>query len=200
DIACQYSVHLQKRIGHEIPFGLSVDHAIGLFHVHCHKDKCFFRFAPSFILGLGIVIGEILESLWANLNSISPTVQTATLPHRAEMLDDHASDSNHKTALGMVDSLVARYRHALTMTDETGKYYLEMTAMVEDDRVKIWEDEILSAESMREADLKVMDIYRARVPDQLLDDSAAGSASGPDTPTSSVHEWIQFALMVEEKQ
>ncbi|KAF8815489.1 hypothetical protein BYT27DRAFT_7036969, partial [Phlegmacium glaucopus] len=52
----------------KLPFSLSVDHVIGLFHVHCHKDECFLRFAPSFIPGLGIVIGEILESLWSNLN------------------------------------------------------------------------------------------------------------------------------------
>lgn len=101
DIACQYFVHFYERVGHLLPEGLAVDRAIGLFHVHDHKEECFFRFATSFIPGAGVVAGEILESLWANLNTISPTVRTATLAHRAEMLDDHCSDSNFKKLLGM---------------------------------------------------------------------------------------------------
>ncbi|KAM6494950.1 hypothetical protein JOM56_009573, partial [Amanita muscaria] len=75
--------------------------AIGLFHVHARKDECFFCFATSFIPGASIVAGEILESLWSSLNAISPTVRTATLAHRAEMLDDHATDSNNRKLVGM---------------------------------------------------------------------------------------------------
>lgn len=101
DIACQYFVHLYDRIGHLLPAGLEIDRAIGLFHVHDHKDQCLYRFASSFIPGAGIVAGEILESLWSVLNTIAPKTRTATLAHRAELLDDHASDSNHKKALGM---------------------------------------------------------------------------------------------------
>lgn len=101
DIACQYIIHLQDRIGHLLPAGLSIDAAIGLFHVHGHKDSCFFRFASSFIPGAGVVSGEILESLWAVLNSVTPAMRTATLAHRAEIMDDHMTDSNHKKSLGM---------------------------------------------------------------------------------------------------
>ncbi|KAF8815490.1 hypothetical protein BYT27DRAFT_7213409 [Phlegmacium glaucopus] len=116
------------------------------------------------------------------------------------MLDDHASDSNHKKALGITNSLVARYWQASAMADETQTYYLKMTSIVEAERVNTWEDEILKAKLMREADLTVMDIYRARVPDQLLDDTSSGLGLGSAMPISPVHQWIQFALMVEEKQ
>ena len=51
DIVCQYIVHLEQRIGNQLPPGLTVNAAIGLFHVHAHKDDCFFRFATSFIPG-----------------------------------------------------------------------------------------------------------------------------------------------------
>ena len=78
DIACQHFVHFHDCIGPKIPFRLQVETAIGLFHVHAHKDECFFRYATSFILGAGVVAGEILESLWSSLNSISPTARTAT--------------------------------------------------------------------------------------------------------------------------
>ena len=73
DIVCQYFVHFRERIGHLLPEGLAVDWSIGLFHVHDHKKECFFRYATTFIPGAGVVAGEILESLWANLNTISPT-------------------------------------------------------------------------------------------------------------------------------
>jgi hypothetical protein len=101
DIACQYIIHLQDRIGHLLPAGLSIDAAIGLFHVHGHKECCFFRFATTFIPGAGVVAGEILESLWSVLNSVTPAMRTATLAHRAEIMDDHMTDSNHKKALGL---------------------------------------------------------------------------------------------------
>ena len=101
DIICQYIVHLFDRIGHLLPSGLDVDRAIGLFHVHGHKEECFYRYASSFIPGAGVVAGEILESLWSGLNTITPSTRTATLAHRAEVMDDHADDSNRKKALNM---------------------------------------------------------------------------------------------------
>jgi hypothetical protein len=101
DIACQYMIHLAKRIGHLLPHGLTLDRAIGLFHVHGHKEQCFFRYATTFIPGAAVTAGEILEMLWASLNTVSPTMRTATLAHRAETIDDHATDSNHRKMLGM---------------------------------------------------------------------------------------------------
>lgn len=105
DIICQYLIYLWRRLGKHLDPNLKIEAAIGMFHVHAHKDQCFFRYAPSFIPGAGCVCGEILESLWSALNSISPTARTATLAHRAEMLDDHISDSNHNKMLGIVNFL-----------------------------------------------------------------------------------------------
>jgi hypothetical protein len=104
DIACQYVIHLQDRIGHLLPRHLIIDAAIGLFHVHGHQDTCFFRYATTFIPGAAVVAGEILESLWAVLNAVTPAMRTATLAHRAEIMDDHMTDSNHKKCLGMGES------------------------------------------------------------------------------------------------
>jgi len=79
DIACQYFIHLHKRLGAALPAGMILDRMIGLFHVHGHKDECFFRFASTFIPSSGIVAGEILESLWATLNAIATAARTASL-------------------------------------------------------------------------------------------------------------------------
>ncbi len=101
NIACQYFVYLMEQIGHLLPPKLEIDWAIGLFHVHAHKEECLYRFASSFIPGAGIVAGEILESLWSRLNLITTATRTATLAHHAEVIDKHASDSNHKKTLGI---------------------------------------------------------------------------------------------------
>jgi Kyakuja-Dileera-Zisupton transposase len=103
DIACQYMVHVDQWICHLLLQGLLLDHTISLFHVHGHKEQCFFRYATTFIPGAAVTVGEILEMLWASLNTISPTMRTATLAHRAKTIDDHATDSNHKKMLGIGD-------------------------------------------------------------------------------------------------
>ena len=48
DIICQYIIYILEYIGHHLPPGLVIDDAIGLFHVHAHKEQCFFQFVPTF--------------------------------------------------------------------------------------------------------------------------------------------------------
>lgn len=107
DIYCQYSVHLQRRVK-ENPVlfeawrhDLDIDGGIGLFHVHSHREECLFWFAPYYIPGAAVVDGEVLETLWSVLNQISRSTRTATLAHRAEILDDHMNDSNFKKLLNI---------------------------------------------------------------------------------------------------
>ncbi|KAF8220297.1 hypothetical protein L208DRAFT_1127104, partial [Tricholoma matsutake] len=163
DIVCQYIIHLQEHIGSHLLAGLTIDQAIGLLHVHGHKDECFFHYAPSFIPGSGIVAGEILESLWASLNSISPTVRTATLPHWAEMLDDHATDSNDKKMLGMTVTLCSKSQEALENSTQLGQYHGELTAAFSQLAIKQWEDEVRAAKSLRLTDIRVMDMYATHI-------------------------------------
>ena len=61
NIASRYYIHLQERIGHLLPVSLKLDCAIGLFHVHGHKEQCFFHYATTFIPGAAITVGKILE-------------------------------------------------------------------------------------------------------------------------------------------
>jgi len=100
DIGCQYHIHLRDRINTnpllEVDDKIKLVEAIGLFHVHGHQDECLYRYATSYIPGAGIVDGEIMETLWAILNTVSPSTRTATQAHRTEILDDHMGDSNFK--------------------------------------------------------------------------------------------------------
>jgi len=103
DINCQYHVRLNDRIQRtdllHIPEHIRLLHAIGLFHVHGHKDECLYRYATSYVPGAGIVDGEILETLWSVLNSVTAATRTASLAHRSEILDDHMNDNNWKKML-----------------------------------------------------------------------------------------------------
>lgn len=197
DIACQYSVNLQERIGHLLPAGLVVDAAIGLFHVHAHKDECFFRFAPSFIPGLGVVCGEILESLWSALNTISPSVRTALLSHRAEMLDDHATDSNHKKMLGMAFALCKAHENASTAVIQTKEYFEGLTSSAGLAAVE-WERAIQTAEQTRLDDRSAMDIYSAKCGSNA--DADHSNHTHDPMCLSSVEQWIECTLLVEQKQ
>ena len=42
NIVCQYIIHLLNRISHKLLIGIQIDHTIVLFHVHAHKEQCFF--------------------------------------------------------------------------------------------------------------------------------------------------------------
>ena len=102
---CQYYKHMGKRFADGKAYislpPIEFEKAIGMFHVHGHQDSCFFRFATSFMKGAGMVDGEILETLWSTLNSISPSMRTASLAHRSEVLDDHMNDSNWKKTVSI---------------------------------------------------------------------------------------------------
>ncbi|KAG1722441.1 uncharacterized protein EDB91DRAFT_1240218 [Suillus paluster] len=58
---------------------LTVIPGIGLWHIHGHQDSCYVRYASNFIEGIGRIDGEIMETLWARLNLISPAAQGMTL-------------------------------------------------------------------------------------------------------------------------
>lgn len=100
DIMCQYWTNFAKGF-EQNPFlvkpeGIEILRAIGLFHVHGHKDECF---APNYVPGCGNVDGEILETLWSALNHISASTRRASAEHRREIIDDHMNDNNWKKLL-----------------------------------------------------------------------------------------------------
>lgn len=105
DINCQYSVHFRDRVkltkSLHFPEDVTLVPAIGQFHVHGHKDSCFARYSPSLIPGAGEVEGEIVETLWSNLNDLASSTRGMSIAHRDELLDCHMNDSNFKKMIGI---------------------------------------------------------------------------------------------------
>ena len=159
NIACQYSIHLFDRIGDKLLMGLMVDQAISLFHVHAHKDQCFFQYAPCFIPGSSVTAGEILESMWSGLNGVLPTTGTAILAHCTEVLNDHMSNSNHKKMLEMVRNLCRQHKKASETLASSKCYFEQLSHAANPAIVHCWECDIEHAEAMRLTWPQVMDIY-----------------------------------------
>jgi len=86
DINCQYNKHFWVRVDRsrflEMVLELTIIPGIGLWHVHGHQDSCYVRYASNFIEGIGRIDGEIMETLWARLNLISPAAQGMSSPHQ----------------------------------------------------------------------------------------------------------------------
>ena len=200
DIVCQYIIHLQERIGYTLPPGLQIDRAIGMFHVHAHKEQCFFRYAPSLIPGAGSASGEIMESLWSALNGISPSTHTATLAHRSEVLDDHACDSNFKKMIGMTKFLCRQHKNATLNLEEAEEYLAELTDDADDLAIQQWTQEIESAEQTRLVNAADMDISGARVGHTSRELTDPSSASADMVPKTATETWLELALLIEEKQ
>ena len=65
------------------------------------------------------------------------------------------------------------------------------------DNVLKWRDEIVKAEADRLSDVKVMDIYKARVKRRTAVEARDDTE---DQPMTTLEHWMDFALIVEEKQ
>src|ERR1700733_12202876 len=109
DIMCRWGKYFLRRVQAspylDVPAGLELMKGIGDFHVKGHVKWCFPRFGLSFIKGAGVIDGEILETLWSELNKVSGSTRGATLAHRTEILDDHMNHSNWKKLVGICESL-----------------------------------------------------------------------------------------------
>ena len=55
--------------------------AVGSFHLSARIPECFVLFSLHFILGVGQLDGEILETLWAAFNKISSSARAMTAAH-----------------------------------------------------------------------------------------------------------------------
>ncbi|KAG2047807.1 hypothetical protein BDR06DRAFT_976453 [Suillus hirtellus] len=105
DVNCQYHKHFRRQVDDSlhmsIPSGMDIILGIGLWHVHRHQDKCFAWYASNFIPGAARIDGEIMETLWAPLNVVSPSCWGMSTPHRQECLDYQMNDCNFMKMIWM---------------------------------------------------------------------------------------------------
>ncbi|KAI6111661.1 hypothetical protein EDD16DRAFT_1485659 [Pisolithus croceorrhizus] len=153
DVGCQWSVNFWSRVKNSpsllLPPALEIIPAVGKFHLAACKLSSFPRYSLNFVKGAGHLDGEILETLWAPFNKISPTARSMTQAHRQEVYDDHMRDSNWKKLVGLVPSLLKKYKPSNKCLEEMNQAYEQLTAVLDPDKVSGWELDALRAEADR---------------------------------------------------
>ncbi|GBE84724.1 hypothetical protein SCP_0607040 [Sparassis crispa] len=195
DIMCQYGVHVRKRFRHSaylrMPFELKIDQGIGLFHVHGHQDCCFQWFSPNFIVGAGMVDGEVIETLGM------------TRAHRQEVLDDHMNDSNWKKTTRMVLTLMTKWKRVLLGFPRSKESFEALSASTDEEVLEAWQKEYDDAMEARQNDPKIMDTFdvqlRKAPGKDLTQLRLAGeeSAKGLEKGTAG---WLSTGLKIQEAQ
>ncbi|KAF8961701.1 hypothetical protein BDZ97DRAFT_1759716 [Flammula alnicola] len=188
--------------GLTLPQGIAIVKAIGLFHVHGHKDDCLPRYATTYIPGLGVIDGEILETLWAVLNAISRSLRSATTAHRTEVVDDHMGDSNWKKTINMASTIVNKYERAVKEQEKVKNTLMNSPRPVLR-TYSVWKREIEQAEARRQEDVKSMDYMNLKVDKPLTRREIELKLSEKELHTggqTGQAAWISKGLKIEESQ
>ncbi|KAI6131227.1 hypothetical protein EV401DRAFT_1884110 [Pisolithus croceorrhizus] len=193
DVGCQWSVNFWSRLWR-------LSHAVGKFHLAAHKLSCFPRYSLNFVKGAGHLDGEILETLWAPFNKISPTARSMTQAHRQEVYDDHMRDSNWKKLVGLVPSLLKKYKTSNKCLEEMNQAYEQLTAVLDPDKVSGWELDALRAEADRGEALDIYLLKGDKAP--TFHEVQLQLMKNPMTPFGSGGSvaWLAEGISIEDSQ
>ena len=106
DVMCQYLVHFKDCI-HKVSEYLSLDPemklfgAIEKFHLADHVDSCFATWTLNFMKGAGHIDGEIMKTLWSEMNKVSGAARSMSKEHWQETLDDYMRNADWKKTVGI---------------------------------------------------------------------------------------------------
>ena len=92
----------------------------------------------------------------------------------------------------MTENLHAKYIDVIIMADQTDTYYLDIACAVDLVTLSLWEGKVKAADDTRMMDLTVMDGYAAYFPDYQVRE--------PVSALTPINKWMEFALLVKEKQ
>ncbi|KAI0708306.1 hypothetical protein C8Q76DRAFT_770330 [Earliella scabrosa] len=163
DIWCHYCVHLMRRFERSpslhMPADLTVMGGIDQFHVHGHIRECYPRYSPNFIPGAGVQDGDVLETLWINVNEISTSTRGMSDGHRQESIDDIMEDSNWNKLLRVAPALARKWRTACEEWGPAAQALQKAGEEVDPKQIEQWTRLAKRAAEMRHKDIKVMDVF-----------------------------------------
>ncbi|KAH6907800.1 hypothetical protein BKA70DRAFT_1427627 [Coprinopsis sp. MPI-PUGE-AT-0042] len=208
DIACHYCVNLLDRIEKgeylAIPELLQIIFGIGQFHVHGHQEKCFARFSPMFIPGLGTVAGEILESDWSIINPIGLLCVAMTQARRMEVLDNKMLDLNWKKMTNLVKSLVKLHEKAEKESKSSEEALLLLSNAVSRLDRAGWEKELVHAQAARaQGNISAMDVLEAstqNVPSRKDIQADLMEEEDVQRVGLGVSSWLAEGIAIQEAQ
>ncbi|KAG2116993.1 uncharacterized protein F5147DRAFT_768380 [Suillus discolor] len=210
DINCQYNKHLSKRIEEspylDLPWGMDIIPGIGLWHVHGHQDKCYVRYASNFITGAARIDGEIMETLWAPLNIISPSARGMSTPHQKECLDFQMNDCNFMKMICISKFLGRKFKEAVQGVRDSQYAFDWLSETAEGDTLHTWEAEATAAQDDRLHNPSSMDIYEVqltKLPTRKQQELHLLNRQA-QWPAGEIHRgaatWLASGIMLEEAQ
>ncbi|KAG1793247.1 uncharacterized protein HD556DRAFT_1432294 [Suillus plorans] len=210
NVNCQYNRHLIAQVENStnlsIPSRIVITLGIGLWHVHGHQDKCFVWYASNFIPGAGRIDGEIMETLWATLNIISPAARGMSTPHRQECLNYQMNDCNFMKMIRMGMSLSRKYKEAKRGVAESSDAFKELNNSADLDLIQEWLVQESTAQACQIQDLSAMDIYdvqlkKARSRKTIeLDLLRTSFRQLGERPQMGAATWLASGISIEEMQ
>ncbi|KAI6016300.1 hypothetical protein BKA83DRAFT_4128925 [Pisolithus microcarpus] len=137
---------------------------------------------------------------WAPFNKISPTARSMTQAHRQEVYDDHMRDFNWKKLVGMVPSLLKRYKNSSRCLEEINQAYEQLTAVLDPDKVSQWELDALRAEADRGESLDIYLLKGDKAP--TFHEAWLQLMKNPKSPSGNVGSvaWLAEGIGIEDSQ
>ncbi|KAG1783199.1 hypothetical protein EV702DRAFT_948208, partial [Suillus placidus] len=204
DINCQYHKHLQQRVDEspylDLPWGMEVTPGIGLWHVHGHEDKCYVRYASNFITGAARIDSEIMETLWAPLNIISPSARGMSTPHRKECLDFQMNNCNFIKMIRISKFLCRKFKEAVQGVQDSQYAFDRLSETADDDTLVKWEAEAAAAQDDRLDNPSAMDIYEVQLTKGLWQYSNHSLGAAMWLASGITLEEAQVALLIDVKK
>ncbi|KAI6126956.1 hypothetical protein F5141DRAFT_1060598 [Pisolithus sp. B1] len=190
DVGCQWSVNFRSRVKNSPsllpPPALEIVPAVGNL---------------NFVKGTGHLDGEILETLWAPFNKVSPIARSMTQAHRQEVYDDHMRDSNWKKLVGIGEGFFfSEGRTYNKCLEEMNQAYEQLTAVLDPDKVSGWELDALRAEADRGQALDIYSLKGDKAP--TFHEVQLQLTQNPKSPSDSVGSvaWLAEGISIEDSQ
>ncbi|KIJ23838.1 hypothetical protein M422DRAFT_195438, partial [Sphaerobolus stellatus SS14] len=105
DVACQYTINIKDRWQEHFPELLeTVERMIaGVAKMHQvgHKDDCAYSWALKFLIGAGRTSGELIETVWAELNQANGSVKQMNPGMRHDALNLFYGDWNFRKMVSL---------------------------------------------------------------------------------------------------
>ncbi|KAG6885483.1 hypothetical protein C0992_005120, partial [Termitomyces sp. T32_za158] len=148
DIACQWSVHLKKRMAALDHDFLMFDDRIQIrffvpkFHLSAHVAACRTGFSFNYGLGVGRTDGEAPERGWAEINPLASSTKEMGPGSRRDALDSHFSDYNWRKVTGMGRSLLRKLKAATADMRMHFNAHFELNELLPKDLLVKWTAEV----------------------------------------------------------
>lgn len=145
DIACQWFIHLYKRMEEhwpadlKVPPSIKVIPAIPKLHEPMHRKKGHQMYSLNFIPGAGKADMETPERVWASHNSLGNSTKTQGPGGRHDVLDDHFGFWNWSKFISIGKTLKSRYTAALAERNRQSEGHRGLTSSLPAALVAKWE-------------------------------------------------------------